>query len=203
MRRRHRRGGHHGGDRGEGVDRGSLDLPGRQDELVRAVAAANPATVVVVNSGGPVLLPWREEVPAVLLSWFPGQEAGHGLADVLFGRAEPGGRCPPPGPTGHSSPPSPRAGRSPTPRAWTSATAPGCGGPSRPRTGSGTGSVTRPGRTRASPFPRTPPPANRSPSGYGCATPAGGPGAKSSRCICPGWRPGWSVPRAGWWLRHG
>ncbi|MDP9844374.1 glycoside hydrolase family 3 C-terminal domain-containing protein [Streptosporangium lutulentum] len=78
----------------EGVDRGSLDLPGRQDELVRAVAAANPATVVVVNSGGPVLLPWREEVPAVLLSWFPGQEAGHGLADVLFGRAEPGGRLP-------------------------------------------------------------------------------------------------------------
>nr|WP_246519203.1 glycoside hydrolase family 3 C-terminal domain-containing protein [Thermocatellispora tengchongensis] len=78
----------------EGVDRESLDLPGRQDELVRAVAAANPATVVVVNSGGPVTLPWREEVPALLLSWFPGQEAGHGLADVLFGRAEPGGRLP-------------------------------------------------------------------------------------------------------------
>lgn len=78
----------------EGVDRTHLDLPGRQAELVRAVAAANPATVVVVNSGGPVDLPWREEVPAVLLSWFPGQEAGHGLADVLFGRAEPGGRLP-------------------------------------------------------------------------------------------------------------
>ncbi|WP_329090424.1 MULTISPECIES: glycoside hydrolase family 3 C-terminal domain-containing protein [unclassified Streptosporangium] len=78
----------------EGADRTHLDLPGRQDELVRAVAAANPATVVVVNSGGPMVLPWREEVPAVLLSWFPGQEAGHGLADVLFGRAEPGGRLP-------------------------------------------------------------------------------------------------------------
>ncbi|MGC5013358.1 glycoside hydrolase family 3 protein [Streptosporangium sp. DT93] len=49
---------------------------------------------MIVNSGGPVDLPWREEVPAVLLSWFPGQEAGHGLADVLFGRAEPGGRLP-------------------------------------------------------------------------------------------------------------
>ncbi len=78
----------------EGADRAHLNLPGRQDELVRAVAAANPATVVVVNSGGPMVLPWREEVPAVLLSWFPGQEAGHGLADVLFGRAEPGGRLP-------------------------------------------------------------------------------------------------------------
>ncbi|MET8336823.1 glycoside hydrolase family 3 C-terminal domain-containing protein [Streptosporangium canum] len=78
----------------EGRDRASLDLPARQDELVRAVAAANPDTVVIVNSGGPVTLPWREEVPAVLLSWFPGQEAGHGLADVLFGVAEPGGRLP-------------------------------------------------------------------------------------------------------------
>ncbi|MCG5220071.1 glycoside hydrolase family 3 C-terminal domain-containing protein [Streptosporangium soli] len=78
----------------EGYDRVTLDLPGRQDELVRAVAAANPRTVVIVNSGGPVTLPWREEVPAVLLSWFPGQEAGHGLADVLFGVAEPGGRLP-------------------------------------------------------------------------------------------------------------
>ena len=78
----------------EGFDRPSLALPGRQDELVAAVAAANPRTVVVVNSGGPVELPWRESVPAVLLGWFPGQEAGHGLADVLFGRAEPGGRLP-------------------------------------------------------------------------------------------------------------
>jgi beta-glucosidase len=78
----------------EGYDRVTLELPGRQDELIRAVAAANPRTVVIVNSGGPVAMPWREEVPAVLLSWFPGQEAGHGLADVLFGAAEPGGRLP-------------------------------------------------------------------------------------------------------------
>ncbi|MFJ3948912.1 beta-glucosidase [Streptomyces libani] len=78
----------------EGFDRGDLRLPGRQDELVRRVAAANPHTVVVVNSGSPVELPWREEVPAVLLSWFPGQEAGAALADVLLGAEEPGGRLP-------------------------------------------------------------------------------------------------------------
>ncbi|WP_329499292.1 glycoside hydrolase family 3 C-terminal domain-containing protein [Kitasatospora herbaricolor] len=78
----------------EGFDRTTLRLPGGQDALVSAVAAANPATVVVVNTGGPVLLPWREEAAAVLLGWFPGQEGGDGLADVLFGRAEPGGRLP-------------------------------------------------------------------------------------------------------------
>lgn len=78
----------------EGFDRASLALPGRQDELVAAVAEVNPRTVVIVNAGGPVLLPWREDVAAVLLSWFPGQEAGDGLADVLFGAEEPGGRLP-------------------------------------------------------------------------------------------------------------
>jgi beta-glucosidase len=78
----------------EGFDRDSLALPGAQDELVRRVAAANPRTVVVVNAGSPVLMPWLHEVPAVLLTWFPGQEAGHAIADVLLGRAEPGGRLP-------------------------------------------------------------------------------------------------------------
>ncbi|MFJ1867824.1 glycoside hydrolase family 3 protein [Streptomyces sp. NPDC088097] len=78
----------------EGFDRGDLGLPGRQDDLVRAVAAANPNTVVVVNAGSPVELPWREEVAAVLLTWFPGQEGGAALADVLLGDAEPGGRLP-------------------------------------------------------------------------------------------------------------
>jgi beta-glucosidase len=62
----------------EGVDRTDLGLPAGQDDLVRRVAAANPRTVVVVNAGAPVLLPWRDEVPAVLLSWFPG--AGRGAA---------------------------------------------------------------------------------------------------------------------------
>jgi beta-glucosidase len=78
----------------EGFDRESLALPGRQDELVRRVAAANPRTIVVVNAGAPVLLPWADEVPAILLTWFGGQEVGHALADVLLGVAEPGGRLP-------------------------------------------------------------------------------------------------------------
>ncbi|MGJ7907228.1 beta-glucosidase [Actinopolyspora sp. H202] len=78
----------------EGFDRDTLALPGKQCELVRAVARVNPRTVVVVNSGAPVELEWHEEVPAVLLSWFPGQEGGNALADVLLGESEPGGRLP-------------------------------------------------------------------------------------------------------------
>jgi beta-glucosidase len=78
----------------EGFDRTTLALPGRQDELVRRVAAANPRTVVVVNAGSPVELPWADDVAAVLLAWFPGQEAGRALADVLLGASEPGGRLP-------------------------------------------------------------------------------------------------------------
>src|SRR5205823_9919907 len=64
----------------EGVDRWGLALPGRQDELVRAVARANPNTVVLLQTGGPVLLPWLGDVAAVLQAWFPGQEAGHAIA---------------------------------------------------------------------------------------------------------------------------
>ncbi|GAA4966976.1 glycoside hydrolase family 3 C-terminal domain-containing protein [Pseudonocardia tropica] len=78
----------------EGFDRSTLALPGHQDALVRAVAAANPRTVVVVNSGSPVLLPWRDEVAAVLLGWFGGERFGEAVADVLLGAAEPGGRLP-------------------------------------------------------------------------------------------------------------
>jgi beta-glucosidase len=78
----------------EGFDRRSLALPDGQDELVRAVLTANPRTVVVVNSGGPVLLPWRDDVGALLLTWFSGQEYGDALADVLLGVCEPGGRLP-------------------------------------------------------------------------------------------------------------
>ncbi|MEV6105979.1 glycoside hydrolase family 3 C-terminal domain-containing protein [Streptomyces sp. NPDC051940] len=76
----------------EGADRATLALPGAQDLLVSRVAAANPRTVVVVNAGAPVLMPWREEVAALLLAWFPGQEGGAALADVLTGAAEPTGR---------------------------------------------------------------------------------------------------------------
>jgi beta-glucosidase len=78
----------------EGFDRTTLALPGRQDELVRRIAAVNRRTVVVVNAGSPVDLPWADDVAAVLLVWFPGQEAGHAIADVLLGAAEPAGRLP-------------------------------------------------------------------------------------------------------------
>ncbi|MQA33155.1 beta-glucosidase family protein [Modestobacter roseus] len=78
----------------EGYDRDSLALPGRQDDLVRAVAAANPRTVVLVNAGAPVLMPWRDQVAALLIGWFGGQEFGNAVADVLLGVAEPGGRLP-------------------------------------------------------------------------------------------------------------
>jgi beta-glucosidase len=78
----------------EGFDRSTLSLPGRQDELVRRVAAVNASTVVVVNSGTPALTPWAGQVSAVIHAWFPGQEFGSALADVLLGVAEPGGRLP-------------------------------------------------------------------------------------------------------------
>ena len=78
----------------EGFDRADLALPGWQDDLVWAVARSSPRTVVVVNSGSPVEMPWRNEVSAVVLSWFGGQEYGNAVADVLTGAVEPGGRLP-------------------------------------------------------------------------------------------------------------
>jgi beta-glucosidase len=78
----------------EGFDRASLALPGLQDELVQRVTDANPKTVVVVNAGAPVLMPWIKRAPAVLLTWFPGQEGGNAIADVILGAVEPGGRLP-------------------------------------------------------------------------------------------------------------
>jgi len=78
----------------EGKDRPDLALPGRQNELVRRVLEANPRTVVVVCAGTPIDMPWIERAGAVLYAWYPGQELGHALADVLVGAAEPGGRLP-------------------------------------------------------------------------------------------------------------
>ena len=78
----------------EGFDRPGLALTGRQDELVRRIAAVNDRTVVVVNAGMPVLMPWADEVAAVGYAWLGGQAMGDALADVLFGAVEPGGRLP-------------------------------------------------------------------------------------------------------------
>jgi beta-glucosidase len=78
----------------EGVDRTGLGLPGYQDQLVEAVAAANPRTVVVLNTGGPVLMPWLGRVAGVLEAWYPGEEDGNAIAAVLFGDSDPSGRLP-------------------------------------------------------------------------------------------------------------
>lgn len=78
----------------EGSDLENIALPGRQDELVAAVLAANPNTVVVLQTGGPVEMPWIKDAPAILQAWYPGQEAGNAISDVLFGDVEPGGRLP-------------------------------------------------------------------------------------------------------------
>ena len=78
----------------EGFDRGNLELPTGQAELVSAVANANRNTVVVVNAGAPVAMPWLDEVAAVLQLWYLGQEAGNALADVLTGAVDAAGRLP-------------------------------------------------------------------------------------------------------------
>jgi beta-glucosidase len=79
---------------GEGMDRTSLSLPGDQDQLISAVAKANHRTIVVLNTGGPVLMPWLHQVGGVLEAWYPGQEFGTAIAAVLFGDADPAGRLP-------------------------------------------------------------------------------------------------------------
>lgn len=78
----------------EGEDRTSLALPGDQDALVAAVLDANPRTIVVVNAGAPVLMPFADDAPAILLSWLGGQEMADALVDVLTGEVDPGGRLP-------------------------------------------------------------------------------------------------------------
>jgi beta-glucosidase len=78
----------------EGRDRPDLSLPGNQDELVSSVSAANRHTVVVLKTGGPVLMPWLGHVGAVLEAWYPGEEDGNAVADLLFGKANPSGKLP-------------------------------------------------------------------------------------------------------------
>jgi beta-glucosidase len=78
----------------EGADQDNLVLPGDENALISAVAAANPRTVVVLNTGGPVVMPWLHEVEGVLEAWYPGQEDGTAIAAILFGRVDPSGRLP-------------------------------------------------------------------------------------------------------------
>ncbi|HYF64916.1 MAG TPA: glycoside hydrolase family 3 C-terminal domain-containing protein [Herpetosiphonaceae bacterium] len=78
----------------EGQDRPHLDLVGRQDELIAAVAAANPNTIVVLQSGGALAMPWLDAVAGVVQAWYPGQECGNAIADVLFGAVNPSGKLP-------------------------------------------------------------------------------------------------------------
>lgn len=79
----------------EARDRTSLGLPGNQEELVKTVLAANPRTIVVFTSAGPLAVPWiKEHVPAVLQAWWPGEEGGNAIADVLLGHINPAGRLP-------------------------------------------------------------------------------------------------------------
>jgi len=94
-----------GSQEGEGYDRATLALAGYQDQLVEAVAAANPRTIVVVHSGGPVLMPWLHDVAAVLEAWYPGQVAGIALGAVLTGEVNPSGRLPVAFPTSDAAAP--------------------------------------------------------------------------------------------------
>jgi beta-glucosidase len=78
----------------EGFDQPSLNLSGIDNQLISAVAAANPRTIVVLNTGGPVLMPWLNNVAGVLEAWYPGQQDGAAISAVLFGDANPGGKLP-------------------------------------------------------------------------------------------------------------
>lgn len=78
----------------EAVDALTLALPHNQDALIRSVAAANSRTIVVLETGGPVLMPWLDSVPAILAAWYPGQRGGEAIARLLFGDVNPSGRLP-------------------------------------------------------------------------------------------------------------
>ena len=94
--------------RTEAEDRQSLSLPGRQDELIAAVTGANPRTVVVLETGGAVLMPWADKVGAILEAWYPGQRGGQALAALLAGDTAPSGRLPITFPAGEDQLPRPK-----------------------------------------------------------------------------------------------
>lgn len=92
-------------DESEDGDRQNLTLPGAQDDLIEAVAAANPHTIVVLNTGAPVLMPWLNSVSAVVESWYGGQQNGAALASILYGDVDPSGKLPQTWPTSMSAMP--------------------------------------------------------------------------------------------------
>ena len=97
----------------EAADRASLNLPSAQNELISAVATANPHTVVVIDAGAPVVMPWLSQVASVVDAWYPGESNGTALADVLFGNVDPSGHLPVTFPTGLSQVPAASPGQFP------------------------------------------------------------------------------------------
>jgi len=100
----------------EGVDLPDLSLPGNQNDLIAAVAAANPRTIVVLENGTAVKMPWLDRVPAVLAAWYPGIRGGEAIANVLFGRVNPSGKLPITFPRSEDDLAQPRLVRQPAPR---------------------------------------------------------------------------------------
>ena len=78
----------------EGFDRVNMELPGKQNELIKRVAAVNPNTIVVLNAGSPLSMPWAREVAGIVEQWYNSQECGSALADALFGDVNPSGKLP-------------------------------------------------------------------------------------------------------------
>ncbi|MCX5789095.1 MAG: glycoside hydrolase family 3 C-terminal domain-containing protein [Elusimicrobia bacterium] len=79
---------------GEGNDRASLSLPEGQDALIEAVAKVNKRVIIVIEAGGPMLMPWADKVSAIVQAWYPGEEGGRAIADMLLGRVNPSGKLP-------------------------------------------------------------------------------------------------------------
>lgn len=89
----------------EGEDRADLSLPYLQDVFIEQLAKVNPHTIVVLDTGGPVLMPWLDQVPAIVEAWYPGEQDGNAIAAILFGDADPGGRLPQTFPAANSAVP--------------------------------------------------------------------------------------------------